>query len=423
LSHDVSLPGANAFVASDTRDLPFGAPARPNERERRHAADGISVEIASGARLAEIRADWLDLLGRADAPNVFMNPTLVRLAGESFAGTPCRALLAWRDLGDAQQLVGIWGFAVGRPRRSILPVSVLIAPPSAHAYLGTPVIDRDFLDATLTALLAHVASEPGLPKIIALESMGADGLTMQALTRALAARGSTPFVFGQTRRPTLQSDLDGKQYLEKALSSSSRKKLRQHRRRLAERGALEFRIAAEPDAVRQAFEEFLTLEASGWKGKQGTALSSHEADAAFARAMVGTLASHGDASVHALYLDGRPVSMQIVLRAGPAAFTWKTAYDEAFHHVSPGALLLEDYTAAFLADKSIAFVDSCAFDESSFMATWSERQTIADIWIDVRRGSSLTFTMLTRMQKAYLTLRDAAKRLYRDHIERRLAKT
>ena len=52
--------------------------------------------------------------------------------------------------------------------------------------------------------------------------------------------------------------------------------------------------------------------------------------------------------------------MQIVLRAGPTAFTWKTAYDEALRDFSPGMLLLEDYTAAFLADPSIATVDSCS---------------------------------------------------------------
>ena len=58
---------------------------------------------------------------------------------------------------------------------------------------------------------------------------------------------------------------------------------------------------------------------------------------------------------------------------------------------SPGMLLLEDYTDAFLADPSIANVDSCAYDETSFMAAWRERQAMADVWIDARRGGSLEF--------------------------------
>ena len=102
--------------------------------------------------------------------------------------------------------------------------------------------------------------------------------------------------------------------------------------------------------------------------------------------------------------------MQIVVRCGRTAFTWKTAYDEAFHEFSPGMLLLEDYTAAFLADPNVAQVDSCAHDENGFMASaWAERQAIADLWIDVRRGGSLSFLILSSLQKRYHDLREAAK--------------
>jgi hypothetical protein len=159
-------------------------------------------------------------------------------------------------------------------------------------------------------------------------------------------------------------------------------------------------------------EEFLALEAAGWKGHQGTALLNDPADAAFMRGAVGALADCGRASIHSLYLDGKPVSMQIVARSGAAAFTWKTTYDEAFHDFSPGTLLLEDYTSALLADKSIAFVDSCSFDDTGFMSAWGERIGIADLWIDARRGDSLSFRVLSTIQTTYLGLRTRAKRLY-----------
>jgi CelD/BcsL family acetyltransferase involved in cellulose biosynthesis len=226
-------------------------------------------------------------------------------------------------------------------------------------------------------------------------------------------------VFSRSLRPKLASNLDGKAYLEKALSSSSRKKLRQHRRRLAEKGALQSSILTDVEAVQRAFENSLALEAAGWKGRQRTALLSHEADAHFARAMIAALAAQGEAAIHMLTLDARPVSMQIVLRAGPAAFTWKTAYDEALHDVSPGMLLLEDYTAALLADAGVAYVDSCAFDDSGYMAAWTERAAIAQVWFDARRGGSPAFTVLTRLQMGYLALRRRAKALYQNHSQRK----
>jgi CelD/BcsL family acetyltransferase involved in cellulose biosynthesis len=130
------------------------------------------------------------------------------------------------------------------------------------------------------------------------------------------------------------------------------------------------------------------------------------------RGAVAALADQGCASIHSLRLDGKPISAQIAVRAGAAAFTWKTAYDETFRDFSPGMLLFEEYTAAFLADKSIAYVDSCSFDDSGYMASWGERQAVADLWIDVRRGGSLEFRAMSGLQKSYRDARAAAKALY-----------
>ncbi len=412
LPHDISLAGVNAFVAPLDRATSADPDASRDCSAQVQPSAQITVEIACGNRLSAIDADWRDLTTRADACNVFMHPQLLGRAGDTNAGRRHIALLAWQSLGDAQRLVGLWAFAIRRAPQSALPVSVLSAPPVPHGYLATPVVDRDHLDAALAAMLDRIAGDGRLPRIVALDAMGADGATMQALARVLAARRSTPCFFGRTQRPKLASQLDGKQYLEQALSGSTRKKLRQQRRKLGEKGALESQRIAEPEAVCAAFEEFLRLEASGWKGQQGTALLNDAADAAFARAMIAELALRGEAEIHALTLDGRPVSMQIVLHAGPAAFTWKTAYDETAQDFSPGMLLFEDYTAAFLADGRIGHVDSCAFDDSGYMAAWRERQAIAHLWFDARRGGSLGFDAVARIQKGFLWLRAHTKALY-----------
>jgi CelD/BcsL family acetyltransferase involved in cellulose biosynthesis len=412
------MPTVNAFTAANSYAPVAGtAPKQIASRARAEAIPlvptaPIGIECAGGARLDEIESDWRDLIGRAHEPNVFMSPALVRAAEQHLADRRYVILLAWQDAGRAKALVGAWAFAVTPPPHSPLPVRVLHSPAIPHGYLATPVVDRTVADDALHAMLDFVDRAGDLPKTLVLDPICTDGPTMQALERVLRARRAAPFVMARAQRPVLASDLDGAAYFEKALSASSRKKLRQYRRRLAEKGALTLKVCDAPDAVGKAFEEFLELEAAGWKGRRGSALLCKPAEAAFARAMVSGLARRGAASVHALYLDERPVSMQVVLRAGSVAFTWKTAYDEAMHDFSPGMLLLEDYTKAFLGDDSIARVDSCAYDESSFMAAWSERQEIAQMWIDVRRGSSPVFLTLCRLQKVLLALRGVAKRGY-----------
>ncbi len=395
------------------------SPAREPRLPKRGAAV-VTIEVATGARLSEIQSEWRDLIGRADTPNVFMHPMLLALCA-CYPKIRCRALLGWRDNAGRRQLVGLWGFAIGRAPRSIIPISMLKAPPFAHAYLATPVIDRALLDEILAAMLDCIAADPSLPKIIALDAVREDGATMQALNRVLGSRGSTPAVLRRALRPMLASDLDGKQYMERALSGASRKKLRQHRRRLAQKGVLESKTVTGLEAVGRALEDFLRLEAAGWKGRKRTALLCNPPDETFTREMMAALAPQGDAWIHALYLDGQPVSMQIVLRAGAAAFTWKTAYDEGLRDFSPGMLLLEDYTAAFLADPGIACVNSCSYDDSGFMAIWCERHAMAELWIDARRGGSTTFARLSRLQDIYLRLRAQAKAIYLAGMRRRAA--
>jgi CelD/BcsL family acetyltransferase involved in cellulose biosynthesis len=376
----------------------------------------ISVEILRGEVPAELDDAWPDLLARADVANAFMAPALLREAVA--CGTRTVIALAWQARGEERRLAGLWAFSVGRPREGILPLEVLRAPASEHAYLATPVIDRNCIEPALTAMLDAIAAASDLPKTISLSAMSGEGATATVLARLLAERGSTNCCVKSVQRPKLAGGADPNAYLEAALSSASRKKLRQYRRRLGERGKLELKIAQSPNEVRDATEAFLQLEAGGWKGRRGTALLSRPQDAAFARGMLAAFADRGDACVYSLTLDGRAVSMQVVLRAGSTAFTWKTAYREALGEFSPGMLLFEDYTKAFLSDPGIAHVDSCVYDENTFMAAWSERQTVADFMFDARRGASTSICMAAKINSTYIAMRNALKRLwYRGRAE------
>ncbi|HXD47056.1 MAG TPA: GNAT family N-acetyltransferase [Pseudolabrys sp.] len=400
MSQEIAWNGVHALVGH-APVAARGGDAAPAAR-----ASGIAIERASAARLAGLGDDWRDLASRADAANVFLNPALLAAAIAAYPERNIVVLLAWQDA----RLAGVWAFAQGRMRLS--------APAMPNAYLATPAIDRDCLEPVIDALLSYIDADPALPNIVALDAMGAGTATYAALARVIAARRGALSVFGRSQRPMLASDLDAKAYFEQAMSASSRKKLRQHRRRLGEKGALESVLVTAPDAVVRAYEDFLALEASGWKGRQGTALASDAADAQFTRAMIAALAARGEAEIHSLTLDGRPVSMQVVLRAGRTAFTWKTCYDEALHDYSPGTLLFEDYSARLLADDNVDAVDSCSFDDSGYMASWRERGDIASLWLDARAGGSLLFPLLARLYGLYLGLRAHAKALYRRHVRK-----
>jgi CelD/BcsL family acetyltransferase involved in cellulose biosynthesis len=176
---------------------------------------------------------------------------------------------------------------------------------------------------------------------------------------------------------------DRAHYLEHALTTHRLRELQRSGRRLADRGALLFTATSEPVAAE--IEEFLALEASGWKGEAGTAAASRDDTRAFLKAALAALAFEGKVSLNRLLLDGRAIAATITLRSGGAAWYWKTAYDETYARQAPGMLLTAALTEQLAADTTIARTDSCAAEGNVVLdPLWRERLTLCDRLIAVR---------------------------------------
>jgi hypothetical protein len=76
-------------------------------------------------------------------------------------------------------------------------------------------------------------------------------------------------------------------------------------------------------------------------------------------------------------------------------------------------LLLESCTAAFLADETLSFVDSCCHDAQGYMASgWPDRQNLVQLMFDARPGLRLRLGVAAACERGRLMLRAGAKRLY-----------
>jgi hypothetical protein len=359
----------------------------------------ISVSICSPS--TNIAAAWADLTKRA-SPNVFMNPAAVAAASEiRFAQV--YVLLAWEEGEATRKLVGVWALQ----RRKIAPFwpALLEALPYNYAFLSSPVIDPAFVDVVIPAFFAAIEKNPALPNVINVQSFNAESPDYDAIIKALAGRGGEQLRFSESARPIVTRESGVKR------SGSTRKKLRQDWNRLSGLGAVDIVNERVPDAVRQAFEEFLALEAGSWKGSRGTALLCDEKDAGFVRRLVSGLAEQGEASVALLRVDGVAIAAQVLMYCGPMAYTWKTAFNSDYAKYSPGALLIDKITEEIFATPGIDAIDSCSA-EGSFMAQlWTGRRKMVDLLIDVGPGKSLGFTMEAGRQFGYRRLRDLRNRL------------
>ncbi len=94
--------------------------------------------------------------------------------------------------------------------------------------------------------------------------------------RCCAVRELPAADFNRHQRALLSPTDERSHYLERAMGRHQQKELRRRWRRLAETGAMLITAATEPAAVGRALDDFLALEAGGWKGRAGTATADHE---------------------------------------------------------------------------------------------------------------------------------------------------
>lgn len=140
--------------------------------------------------------------------------------------------------------------------------------------------------------------------------------------------------------------------------------------------------------MRAAFEEFLVLEAAGWKGRGATALASRSVSAAFAREIVSARAEAGAARIDSIRLGVRPIAILVSFVAGATAFTWKIAYDETYARFSPGAQLMMEAVRSLFSDRTVVRIDSCATaDHPMVDHLWPGRMAIGTLVIGPPGGS------------------------------------
>ncbi len=210
--------------------------------------------------------------------------------------------------------------------------------------------------------------------------MRLDGPVAGLMRRVSETRGLPLVSSGRVERPFLESELGGEAYLKAALKPHHLREFRRMRRRLSEQGRLEHVVARSSDEIRVGLESFLTLEASGWKGRERTAMAIDRYRAAFAREAVHRLSEEDLCRIHSLTLDGKVIACLIVFVEAGHAYTWKTAYDESFAAYSPGTLEMLDVTAMHLDDPNIEATDSCAVPDHPVMSRiWTERRPLGTL--------------------------------------------
>jgi CelD/BcsL family acetyltransferase involved in cellulose biosynthesis len=201
--------------------------------------------------------------------------------------------------------------------------------------LAIPAVDSNARQALLSRVLRSTRTSVQLAMLTAGSEDAHDFATvasdhdLRVLPRTIER---SPFV-------RLEGDFDS--YL-RTLAHRRRSELRRRRRRLAERGQLEFKVETGGEQLDALLAEGFAVEGSGWKTEQGTAILSRPETSVFYRLVAAWAAERGSLRLAFLRLDGRPIAFHFTIEEGGSAYQLKGGYDPEFRELAPGQLLVED---------------------------------------------------------------------------------
>ncbi|WP_222564820.1 GNAT family N-acetyltransferase [Novilysobacter antarcticus] len=326
--------------------------------------------------LDDVLAAEIDRLAfNAVEPNPFYESWYLRLTLEFLTTEPLLLVLIHSASG---QLICVLPLTP-RARFKRLPLRNLRSWTHDYTFLAAPLVHRDHVEEAIAGLLDWCASRRAPSGILELVNIRMDGPIAAALEASISAH-HTQLLARQTRwtRAMYRLDIpDDPEYM----SAKQRSGFRRKERRLAEEGAVAYRRMETGDDPMAWIERFLEVEASGWKGREGTAMATSDRD--FFIAVCCQAHARDQLHMLALELDGKPIAMKCNFLAGSQAFTFKIAYDEAYARFSPG-VLIELYQMHHLREvhPQLKAVDSCTVaDNTMFPGLWSGECVLGDFAI------------------------------------------
>lgn len=348
-----------------------------------------------------IRA-WSDLADGAVEPNAFYAPALLLPALAAFAAEKPDVAVVHDGAG---RLVGLVPVAPLRGY-SRLPVRYLATWMHAHCFFAAPLVRRGFEQAFFESLFALVERRGAF---LRLRHLDADGPLFAAAVAAAAGQKRLCAPSARYERAMLRSPFATEDYLKATLNGKRRKEMRRLRARLEEEGPVRFERYSGGD-LNQWTEEFLDLEASGWKGRNRTALLQDDASARFFREAAAQADAAGELQFFRLMSGARVIASAVNFQSGAVSYAFKIAYNEDYARYSPGVMIEIEIMRALEGAPSLAFIDSCAQAEHPMIdRLWRERRAISALNISRRdRPSKALFRLLMALERASAAARRAA---------------
>ncbi len=311
----------------------------------------------------ELEIAWHGLSDRVAVPSFSQRPDWY--AARAVAMPALMRQMVFIAVRTGNKLVAVLPFRTRRMRVCGLPLSVLeVYDPHELASLDAAVDREVDCQALRSALVAFLTSQTALPWQVMFCRKVLGESHVATLIDAATELAPIREEVGGCDMIAVRPDQD----ILQALPRKTRHNLRNRRRKLDGLGEAEFVTSSALPELADAFEAFLSVEASGWKGRDGTAIRLIPEVRSFFDDVMRRFASREACDIHLLQVDGKPLAAQFCLRTGETAHILKIGYDESFAQIAPGNLLLEYALRQYAQRGDVRFVN--LMDDEPWMRQW-----------------------------------------------------
>jgi GNAT acetyltransferase-like protein len=294
-------------------------------------------EVQDRAEFGRLEREWDALLDASPARGtVFLRHAFLRLWIDNFAPrSPLRVLVARDQAGTLQAALPL---KEQRMRFHGLPVRALLSTSNPHS-CRFDVVAKDGAKAA-AAFFRHLAADDGWD-VLRLHDVPEGGVAR--LLQADFERGGWPTgAWPSLQSPYVPLPATWDEFAGR-LSSKLKANLRRRRRKLeAQEGPVAFERSGGGEDLEARLEAGFVLEASGWKGRRGTAIAQSPQTRGFYTELARWAAREKLLALRTLTAGGRPVAFHYALATKDTYFLLKPGYDESLGECSPGQLLMED---------------------------------------------------------------------------------
>jgi CelD/BcsL family acetyltransferase involved in cellulose biosynthesis len=355
---------------------------------------------------------WNSLAASAIDPNPFYEPWMLIPALRELPDESVRLLFIYDTSCDL--LCGLVP-VVRRSSYHRLPIPNLRFWQHKYCFLCTPLLRAGSAESALAVYLDWAESNLTAWSLIEFNHTSGDGPFSRLLKAELRRRDHHRYLIETFERAMIRPAGGGQSYLESNVSNGRRKEWRRQFNRLREQGCIDFAELDREEDLDIWIEQFMEVEASGWKGRAGSAILFEPQSRRFFSQVLHGAFQQGKLMMLSLCVNGVPIAMKCSVRAGTGVFAFKIAYREDFRRFSPGVQLELETIHRLHQDRDIHWMDSCAEPNHVMIDhLWAERRTIQTVTLPAPGRFAASIRSLMDLRNYYARILGAmrAKRAY-----------